>query len=202
MDPKITQSHVESWLPNLMYHSGPKGSTIVHEYQKFGPAQNIFGPVKGQGIRLMSIILRPSYYDNNYRNQNFWIVAGDLQSRQVSSSVKRQVIRLIENRNSLYMFFECLICFTLTQACTHSMSRVILNKAENHPRMVVFSKDIHIQGVQTQYDILWTLIRIPLDKLLTRLWCLLGSLDADIWPNQIFFSKIQPSWPLRPQKGK
>ncbi len=23
MDPKITQSHVESWLPNLMYHSGP-----------------------------------------------------------------------------------------------------------------------------------------------------------------------------------
>ena len=36
MDPKITQSHVESWLPNLMYHSGPKGSTIVHEYQKIG----------------------------------------------------------------------------------------------------------------------------------------------------------------------
>ena len=35
MDPKITQSHVESWLPNLMYHSGPEGSTIVHEYQKF-----------------------------------------------------------------------------------------------------------------------------------------------------------------------
>ncbi len=30
MDPKITQSHVESWLPNLMYHSGPEGSTIVH----------------------------------------------------------------------------------------------------------------------------------------------------------------------------
>jgi hypothetical protein len=35
MDPKITQSHVESWLPNLMYHSGPEGSTIVHEYQIF-----------------------------------------------------------------------------------------------------------------------------------------------------------------------
>ena len=35
MDPKITQSHVESWLPNLMYHSGPEGSTIVHEYRNF-----------------------------------------------------------------------------------------------------------------------------------------------------------------------
>ena len=35
MDPKINKSHVESWLLNLMYHSGLFWSTIVHEYQKF-----------------------------------------------------------------------------------------------------------------------------------------------------------------------
>ena len=34
MDPKINKSHVESWLLNLMYHSGLFWSTIVHEYQK------------------------------------------------------------------------------------------------------------------------------------------------------------------------
>ena len=34
MDPKITQAHVELWFPNLMYHGGLFGSTIVHEYQK------------------------------------------------------------------------------------------------------------------------------------------------------------------------
>ena len=35
MDQKINKSHVESWLLNLMYHSGLFWSTIVHEYQKF-----------------------------------------------------------------------------------------------------------------------------------------------------------------------
>ena len=50
MDPKINKSLVESWLLNLMYHSGLFWSTVVHEYQKFGPAHNILGPVKGQGI--------------------------------------------------------------------------------------------------------------------------------------------------------
>ena len=33
MDPKINKSLVESWLLNLMYHSGLFWSTIVHEYQ-------------------------------------------------------------------------------------------------------------------------------------------------------------------------
>ena len=30
-------------------------STILHECQKFGPAQNILGPVKGQGNRLCPV---------------------------------------------------------------------------------------------------------------------------------------------------
>ena len=36
MDPKINKSLVESWLLNLMYHSGLFWSTVVHEYQFFG----------------------------------------------------------------------------------------------------------------------------------------------------------------------
>ena len=34
MDPKINKSLVESWLLNLMYHSGPFESTILHECGK------------------------------------------------------------------------------------------------------------------------------------------------------------------------
>ena len=42
MDPKINKSHVESWLLNLMYHSGLFWSTIVHEYQIFDQLDHIF----------------------------------------------------------------------------------------------------------------------------------------------------------------
>ena len=60
MDPKITQSHVESWLPNLMYHSGPEGSTIVHEYQIFGDhlsmGTEFVGDHLSRGINFMGIV--------------------------------------------------------------------------------------------------------------------------------------------------
>ena len=35
MDLKLTQTHVEPWHQNLMQHSGPFQSTIVHNYQFF-----------------------------------------------------------------------------------------------------------------------------------------------------------------------
>ena len=52
MDPKLTQSHVESWLPNLMYHIGPEGSTIVHEYQK-GQSYLLSNPAMSRTLEIL-----------------------------------------------------------------------------------------------------------------------------------------------------
>ena len=63
MDPKINKSHVESWLLNLMYHSGLFWSTIVHEYQKVQLASSIYPSfIKIKQGRFDAFIVQNSMY--------------------------------------------------------------------------------------------------------------------------------------------